>query len=540
MRSLRRTSYAFSANVARPLGNAMRNLTRMGLVAGAVFGALGAKAVAGTAQFADAMDKMSRRTGMNTEELSRYSHAMNLIGGDVDKFEKGVRRMQSFIDDVKHGLTTATDATDALGLSFEDLDSKTPERQLMTFLEAIEKIQDVSQRSAIVQDIFGARSGTQFLSLIKDGTVSMKAMKAEADRLGIVVGPEQAYGAAEFKDELERVKGAMRGLSLAAINFNGVTAVLRRATQALVDMRESGRVERLTAEMKKLGDRTYSTATRFGQAWSAMSEAERDNVQFQIAMIGSVVVAYKVGLLTPIGRVLMALATQSTIAFGVMAVAMTAFGLFVAGWKIGKAIEDSFGFPQQMIKATALFEALANMYPALVIQRKIKGVGFKEQFANIKRDYADAMQGAELPDVKLKAGKTFGEALKEQFSMKTLGKEALGLLPDELVNFVTSIQKMPGANLPTLPSLPEQLQLPLANEELNEALGTMERTRNIMAPFRGVVLGFLKDPRGTVAPLTNQRADEDKSGREQVKKQEETNTILRGIASSKPGELAFS
>ena len=69
----------------------------------------------------DALDKMSRRTGVSVETLSELGFAAEQSGAGLESLEKGVRKMQQTVNDAERGLSTAKDALDDLGLSLVDL-----------------------------------------------------------------------------------------------------------------------------------------------------------------------------------------------------------------------------------------------------------------------------------------------------------------------------------------------------------------------------------------------------------------------------------
>src|SRR5690554_4416022 len=80
-----------------------------------------------TANAGDQIQKMALRTGFSTEALSEYKHAADLSGTSIESLENGVKRMQRSIYDAERGLSTATEALGAMGLSVDDLAGKSPE-----------------------------------------------------------------------------------------------------------------------------------------------------------------------------------------------------------------------------------------------------------------------------------------------------------------------------------------------------------------------------------------------------------------------------
>ena len=175
--------------------------------------AIGA-AVASVKAFADMGDevqKMALKTGLSTEALSELRHAAELSGTSIQGIEKGIKRMASTLLDAEMGLATSVDALAELNLKVEDFEGLSPEDAFIKFMEAIADIEDPLKRSALAQDIFG-KSGVDLLPMLANGSEGLSEMREEAHKLGIVFDQEAANAAAEFKDNLTRLDGAVNGL----------------------------------------------------------------------------------------------------------------------------------------------------------------------------------------------------------------------------------------------------------------------------------------------------------------------------------------
>ena len=164
-----------------------------------------------TAKYGDEIQKMALRTGFSTEALSEYKHAAELSGSSLETVEKGVKRMQAVLLDAEQGLSTATDSLAALGLSYEELAGLSPEEQFDKIAMAIAGVEDPSRRAALAQEVFG-RAGTELLPMLSDGAEGLAKMKQEAHDLGLVIDQEAADAAAQFNDDLDRLKKGFGGV----------------------------------------------------------------------------------------------------------------------------------------------------------------------------------------------------------------------------------------------------------------------------------------------------------------------------------------
>ena len=158
----------------------------------------------------DQLDKMSARTGMSTNALSELGFAAEQSGADIGTLEKGIRTMQRSILDAGRGLSTQIDAMEGLGLTYKDLAGLSPEKQFELMTEHLGRIEDPSKKAALAMMLFG-RAGTALLPMLGD----MKALREEAQRLGLSIGPEQAKAAAALTDAWNRVKRSFGAVAVA-------------------------------------------------------------------------------------------------------------------------------------------------------------------------------------------------------------------------------------------------------------------------------------------------------------------------------------
>ena len=185
----------------------------LGAAGGALLGALGLT-VKTFAQVGDEIQKMSLRTALTTEVLSEYKFALEQSGSTIEGFEKSIRRMSSFIQDGRDGLTTTTDALDTLGVSVKDLEGLGVEDAFVFLSSALANVEDDITQAALAQDLFG-RSGTALLPLLAQGADGIAALREEAQDLGIVFDQDMANSAARLIDAQNTMTKSVQGLQIA-------------------------------------------------------------------------------------------------------------------------------------------------------------------------------------------------------------------------------------------------------------------------------------------------------------------------------------
>ncbi len=212
--------YADDSKLRRGLANASRQLKQFGedvSSLGTKFMALGAGIVspllAATKQFmsiGSQLVDMSARTGMTTNALSELGYAAGQTGAGIEEVEKSVRKMQKTIAEAATGGKAYVDALRAVGLKYSDLRGKSPEDQFMAIAEGINKIKDPTMKAAAAVEIFG-RSGTMLVPMLSD----IKELRAEAVRLGLSMGKEQAEAADALGDAWDRLVASAKSISVA-------------------------------------------------------------------------------------------------------------------------------------------------------------------------------------------------------------------------------------------------------------------------------------------------------------------------------------
>ncbi len=150
----------------------------------------------------DQVAKMAKRTGLSVETLSELRFVASQTGTEFESLENGFRRMQRSVYDAGRGLSTAVDALADLGLSFEDLDGLSPEKQFKLLADRIGQIEDPTTKAAVAMSLFG-RTGTNLLPMFAAGSKGIEELQAQARQLGLTMSSEDARAAEEFTDALD-------------------------------------------------------------------------------------------------------------------------------------------------------------------------------------------------------------------------------------------------------------------------------------------------------------------------------------------------
>lgn len=316
---------------------------------GTKFMALGAGVVApllaATKHFADfgsQINDMAGRTGMSTNALSELGFAADMTGASIADVETATKRMQKAITEAKDG-------------PLKSLQGMAPEDQFMAIAESLAKIEDPTVRTAKAMEAWG-KSGTALLPMIGD----LKALRAEAVRLGLSMGPEQAAAADAMGDAWDKVKGSLRGVVLT------IGAALAPALTGIADKFATGvvAIRAFVAENKPLIVSIFAAGVAAVAAGAGLFVAGKA-IAFVGTMFAATLAVIK-GAVSAFGFLQSAalLLANPFMLVGVAAVALGGYILYATG-AIGKAATwISSTFATLLSEVTSTFDVIAQSMAA--------------------------------------------------------------------------------------------------------------------------------------------------------------------------------
>ena len=172
----------------------------------------------------DNMVKAANKLQFPIEDYQRFAHIAALSNVSMEQFGKGMQRMLKTVGDARDGLSTATGAFEALGLSWNDLAKMSPSKQFELIAASMQDLPTHADKVKVAMDIFG-RSGADFLNVFNSDVV---ALGKEFDELGITITASQAKAVEAFQDSKTKLSALIGGIT------DNVTATLAPALTMLV------------------------------------------------------------------------------------------------------------------------------------------------------------------------------------------------------------------------------------------------------------------------------------------------------------------
>jgi hypothetical protein len=183
---------------------------------------------------ADNINDMSQRLGLSTEALSQYQYVAKMSGTDFDTLTTAIKFSERAISEAVGGSKAAAGALADVGLSASDLAAMTPEAAFEAIGDAISKLPSAFDKTAAYMKLMG-KSGLDMNPVFKDGAAGVRALREEADRLGLTLDQLSAEKAAKANDAIDRLTASLGAMGRAAAIAAGpgIETVASRITKDL-------------------------------------------------------------------------------------------------------------------------------------------------------------------------------------------------------------------------------------------------------------------------------------------------------------------
>lgn len=233
----------------------LADFAKKAAAAGAALGtALGLQGVA-TARAAEQADRMARSLGIGVEAAQGYAAIFEGVGADAKDVADAFNTLADRSQDAQDGMQSFIDDFSLLGLAVDDLRGKSPEDLFLTFADGVERTSDVVKRNAAVVRLLGDDVGNRLLPVMMQGSAGITQMRAEAERLGLVMSTDDVAAGVEAAEAFRRFGRVLTGLR----NQVGLAVVptMIRLGALLQEFIARNRVlirERLERAMERFGD----------------------------------------------------------------------------------------------------------------------------------------------------------------------------------------------------------------------------------------------------------------------------------------------
>lgn len=174
-----------------------------------------------TVEQTDKFGKLAQSLGMTTEKLSAMKYAIEIGGGQFEDFTKAMRKLAQAVGDLSRGDNTTLAARQLVALGIAVKDATGNVRPLGDILDELaikfSQSKDGVTKTAAAVALFG-RSGATLIPMLNSGATGFRQMQEEASKFGIVISKDAALRAAEFDDNMTKLKRIFEGFTVSIID----------------------------------------------------------------------------------------------------------------------------------------------------------------------------------------------------------------------------------------------------------------------------------------------------------------------------------
>ena len=202
---------SFAKNMKKHSGAIKAGLVGVGVAAVAI----GAKMFTSTVATGVQLDKMNKTLGISVEQLGRFTYALNQEHASIEVFQIGMKRLSKAMFDADEGLAESVRTFENLNISLYDTAGglRNVDDVMMETADIFMNMTNNTEKAALAQEMFG-KSGMELIPFLEMGSEGINALGMEAEELGIIMSGQTAKDMKAFDDEMTKMKGAVKGVSM--------------------------------------------------------------------------------------------------------------------------------------------------------------------------------------------------------------------------------------------------------------------------------------------------------------------------------------
>lgn len=187
----------------------------------------------------DQLDELSEKTGLSVENLSGLRYASEAAGTPMEALSGGLARLSKQMAAAAGGNKEAAAAFDQLGIKVKNADGnlRSSDAVLLDLADRFATYEDGAAKAALAQAYFG-KSGADMIPILNQGSAGVARLREEASKLGAIYDGDVAKSAAQFNDNLVKLKLASEA---AAVSIAGpMVQSLGTLSEKLVEAKKNG------------------------------------------------------------------------------------------------------------------------------------------------------------------------------------------------------------------------------------------------------------------------------------------------------------
>ena len=204
-----------SMTAGQRMRHGARGLAQLAGGAAAAYGAfrLLKGSISTTEELAKSTGKLSRMTGMDAEASSAWVQSTKYRGIESKQLFVAFQRLATGMRGARDGSESTRDMFRELGVTQKELKAGDTTPLLMKTADAMKKMKDPTDRTALAVKLFG-RKGNDLVPILMGGSKAIQENHAELKRLGATMGGKSVEDVKKMAAAQRTGKAAMDGIKL--------------------------------------------------------------------------------------------------------------------------------------------------------------------------------------------------------------------------------------------------------------------------------------------------------------------------------------
>jgi hypothetical protein len=201
-------------NALKSIGGAVQGFVNASAkIGGAVLGVTAALVAltASASSTAHEIEQAARRSGQATGEFQKLGFGFKETGVDAGGLTRAFAKISEEANKAAQAGKQSTGAFEKYGIALRGADghARSITAILSDVADKMAATESPTERAGIAAELFGARVGTQMVGLLSQGSAGMRAMAADAEKLGIVLGEHEIEAGTKFEQAMVRLSGTV-------------------------------------------------------------------------------------------------------------------------------------------------------------------------------------------------------------------------------------------------------------------------------------------------------------------------------------------
>lgn len=209
MKDSQKTASSFSSKIGTAMKTGARAVAAFGSAVVAA-SALVAKLALNAIDYGSQIDNNAQKINFSTEAYQFWSLVLERTGSSAEQLSLAIRNMTTFTQNLADGQADALLTLQKLGIGYEEFMAMSPEEQFYTLIEALQGMDDQTEKASIAQQIFGDRVYQELLPLLNMEQGSLEDLRKEFEDLGLIMSDDTIKAMAAVGNKLDNLKNTFK------------------------------------------------------------------------------------------------------------------------------------------------------------------------------------------------------------------------------------------------------------------------------------------------------------------------------------------